>query len=71
MPDTLDAVHQRAQLALASSPISQIRDLHVEYADELLLISGRVASFYHKQLAQEIVRSVADGTQVVNSVDVD
>jgi hypothetical protein len=36
-----------------------------------ICLSGRVATFYHKQLAQEVVRAVADGVQVVNSVDVD
>ena len=67
---TLD-VEGRAKTALASSPIYALRDLQVEREGELLMISGQVTSFYHKQLAQEVVRSVSDGLQVVNSICVD
>jgi hypothetical protein len=34
------------------------------------VIQGRVKSFYHKQLAQEMVRAVSGGLLVVNSVEV-
>ena len=64
-------VESQAQTALSSSPIYALRDLHVERNGTTLLLSGRVSSFYYKQLAQEVVRSVADGLQVVNSIDVD
>jgi hypothetical protein len=43
---------------LASSPISELRDLQVEQHRDSLLLSGVVSSFYHKQLAQEVVRTV-------------
>lgn len=64
-------IRPRAQSALAASPIYELRDLQVEQAGESLLISGRVTSFYHKQLAQEIVRTVVGSVQVVNSIHVD
>ena len=64
-------VESRAQTALKDSPIFALRDLHVHREGKLLLISGRVESFYHKQLAQEVVRTVAEDLQVVNSIDVD
>jgi hypothetical protein len=35
-----------------------------------LLISGCVSSYYHKQLAQEAVRAVAEELDVVNSIEV-
>ena len=60
----------QARHALSSSSIFALRELHVERSEDLLLISGRVHSFYHKQLAQEIVRTVAGDCRVVNSVDV-
>jgi len=63
-------VQPRAQTALASSPIYELRDLQVEQRDEALLICGIVSSFYHKQLAQEVVRSVCEGIEVVNSIRV-
>jgi hypothetical protein len=64
-------VQPRAQAALCNSPFYELRDLHVEQRDEELQISGRVSSFYHKQLAQEVVRSVCTGVKVVNSICVE
>ena len=66
---TADVVTQ-AQAALVSSPIQALRELRVRRDGDRLLISGRVDSFYHKQLAQEVVRLIAKGLQVVNAVDV-
>ena len=64
-------VTAQAQRALSSSPIFDLRDLHVEFINGSLLLSGRVETFYHKQLAQEAVRHVADGVRLVNGVDVE
>ena len=58
------------QRALWSSPIHALREVKVEQIDETLILSGSVDTFYHKQLAQELVRSVADGCELVNSIDV-
>ena len=71
MAETLASdIQRRAQRALASSPIYALRELRVEQTGEMLLISGLVSSYYHKQLAQEVVRAVAEGTEVVNSIHV-
>ena len=64
-------VEIRAQVALATNSIFALRELRVERDGEVLIISGRVASFYYKQLAQEVVRAVARGVTVENSIDVD
>ena len=66
---TVDVITQ-AQSALAKSPIHALRELHVQQQGESLILSGRVGSFYHKQLAQEVVRLVARDMLVVNTVDV-
>ena len=63
-------VQPRAQKALAASPIYALRELRVDQTGDTLLISGLVSSFYHKQLAQEVVRAVAEGIEVVNSIHV-
>jgi hypothetical protein len=60
----------RALSALLASPEFALKDLQVERSDAGLLIRGRVSTFYHKQLAQEVVRNVADGIPVVNLVQV-
>jgi len=65
---SLKDVQPRAQMALSSSPIYELRDLQVEQRAGTLLISGSVSSYYHKQLAQEVVRSVCEGIEVNNSI---
>ncbi|MHC4177261.1 MAG: BON domain-containing protein [Planctomycetota bacterium] len=64
-------VRPRAQTALASSPIHELRDLRVDRCEGALAISGTVSSFYHKQLAQEVVRSVCRDVEVINSIRVE
>lgn len=64
----IDDVQLRAQAALANSPFFELHELQVECRDDAMLISGCVSSFYHKQLAQEVVRSVCMGMKVVNSI---
>ncbi len=63
-------IQDRAQRALTASPIYALRDLRVELVDDALLLSGHVASFYHKQLAQEVVLAVAEGMAVSNVIHV-
>jgi len=70
IPTSTSDIQPRAQTALANSPIYELRDLQVEDRDGILLISGAVSSFYHKQLAQEVVRSVCQGIEVINSIRV-
>jgi hypothetical protein len=64
-------VRPRAQTALTSSPICELRDLEVEQREGILVICGTVSSFYHKQLAQEVVRSVCRDTEIVNAIRVE
>lgn len=64
-------IQDKAQGALSGSPIHALRDLRVDSADGSLQITGRVDSFYHKQLAQEAVRAVAEGVRVVNHTNVE
>lgn len=63
-------LQSRAQAALASSPIPELKEIIVESFPNGLVIRGVVSSFYHKQLAQETVRLVLRDLQFVNSVEV-
>jgi hypothetical protein len=65
-----DTVELRAQVALTNSPFYELRQLLVEQRDGTLLISGCVSSFYYKQLAQEVVRSVCANIEINNTVSV-
>jgi len=61
---------RRASEALATSGVSEIRTLIVHRDHDLLCVSGRVNSFYHKQVALETVRSVSRGLKIVNQINV-
>ena len=63
-------VQSRAQEALAGSPVYALRDLTVKQQGKKLVILGTLSSFYHKQLAQEVVLTAAEGLEVVNSIEV-
>ena len=63
-------VEEQARIALSRSPIFDLRNLHVESSGSGLVLRGRVASFYHKQQAQELVRAVAGDIDVINELDV-
>ena len=61
---------QAATAVLAENSVRELRTLRVDRSANDLQLTGRVRSFYHKQLAQEAVRQVAGGMQVVNRVNV-
>lgn len=63
-------VSRQASAVLAKSSVRELRQLRVEESDEALELSGNVRSYYHKQLAQETIRSVARGRQLINRVQV-
>jgi hypothetical protein len=47
-----------------------LRHLHVESSDEALIISGTVSCYYHKQLAQEALKTLRGDLQLVNHIKV-
>ena len=59
-----------ANATLARSSVSELRMIRVDRSENDLQLTGSVRSFYHKQLAQEAVRSVACGLRVINRVNV-
>ena len=67
----VDDVQPRAQAALANSPFYELRQLRVERRHDAIQLSGCVSSFYHKQLAQEVVRSVCRDAKLINSIRVE
>jgi osmotically-inducible protein OsmY len=60
----------QARSVLSRSNIYDLRMLRVDGDAESVVLSGRVSSFYHKQLAQEIVRTAVEGFEVVNAIRV-
>ena len=56
--------------ALAQTGIGELRRLRVDAAGNTLTLTGAVRSYYHKQLAQETVRTATSGSTVENKVAV-
>ena len=60
----------RARTALAQSSIYVLRKLQIERDGDSLIMRGRVDSYYHKQLAQELVKAAVIGVAVINALQV-
>ena len=63
-------VASQAKAALSRSRIFDLRRLSVEQDGDYVVLRGRVDSFYHKQLAQELVRAAVEGIEVLNAISV-
>ena len=59
-----------AKASLVRSRIFDLRRLQVSQDGEAIVLRGRVSSFYHKQLAQEVVRNATGGGEVINAIRV-
>ena len=55
---------------MTSSPLPQLRRLVVTVSDGEVVITGRVPSYYLKQLAQETVRPALGSRTLHNRVEV-
>lgn len=61
----------QAQTALSESPFYALRQIQVEQASETgLVLIGKVSTYYQKQQAQEIVRTIVQGLTVDNAIEV-
>lgn len=67
---TAKDVLAKAQQALAESAVYALREVVIHSDGDTLVLVGQVSSFYHKQLAQELVRQHAEGVEVVNTIHV-
>jgi hypothetical protein len=59
-----------AEQAIRQNPIPALRTLDVEETDTEIVLSGTVASFYLKQLAQEAILPLLGQRGFVNRVQV-
>lgn len=69
-PSTGCTAQCRAAQALKQSSHPALRQLRIEETDGSLIISGRVSTYYLKQLAQETIMSVRRDLALVNQVTV-
>ncbi|HEY2414631.1 MAG TPA: BON domain-containing protein [Pirellulaceae bacterium] len=59
-----------ARTVLGRSKIFDIRALDVDQAADSVVLRGSVDSFYHKQLAQEMIKTSLEGVEVINEIRV-
>ncbi len=64
-------IAEAAMECLRCSPHKAFTGVSCDCEQGVLLLRGRVSSFYHKQVAQEAVARVNGVTQVVNTIEVD
>lgn len=58
------------EMRLQASPHLCLRSVTCDQRERILVLRGRVPSYYHKQLAQELVRQIAGTFAIVNVVEV-
>ena len=61
----------RIALALQHSPIPALRKLGVEESDAAVVLTGKVSSYYFKQLAQETILPLLGSRELCNQVAVE
>jgi osmotically-inducible protein OsmY len=62
----VDQVHG----ALSRSPYGQTHDLRIEAREGVIRLEGAVRSFFHKQMAQEVIRRLDGVERVENHLQV-
>jgi osmotically-inducible protein OsmY len=65
-----DDVVQAAKEQLGRSSSQYVRGLVCDYCDGILVLRGRVPSYYHKQVAQEAVKMIEGVDRVINDTEV-
>lgn len=63
-------IADNARSRLRASPYLGVRTLDCEYHEGVLVLRGQVATYFHKQIAQESVRNLAHVELIVNAVEV-
>lgn len=64
------AVERGARRHLAGTGYPILKSVECSFRNGRMMLSGQVPSYYHKQIAQEALRSAKHVTQVVNNLEV-
>jgi osmotically-inducible protein OsmY len=66
-PDPIAAI---AEARLGASSHTTLRNILCKSNQGVLVLEGRLRTFFHKQLAQELVADIEGVKQVVNQIEV-
>jgi osmotically-inducible protein OsmY len=67
---TFFKIAEIAEARLSASSHSALRKVFCKYDDGVLVLRGRLNSFFHSQLAQEAVRKIEGVERIVNQIEV-
>lgn len=65
-----EAILGEARQRLHARGYEELRSITCEYHEGMIILRGRLSSFYLKQLAQEAIRTQPGVTIIVNTTDV-
>lgn len=65
-----EAILGEARQRLQARGYEELRSITCEYHEGMIILRGRLSSFYLKQLAQEAIRAQPGVTIIVNTTDV-
>jgi osmotically-inducible protein OsmY len=69
-PTLAASLAERVEGAIVANPYLSKRQLRFETAGGRVVLSGRVASYFQKQMAQEIVRRIEGVREIDNCLEV-
>ena len=71
LTDNSDSLDRRIEQVIDTNPYLVGRRVHIDLRGSHVTLRGVVSSFYHKQMAQEIVRRVEGVERIENELEVD
>jgi hypothetical protein len=60
-----------AKAVLSKSKIRDLRRITISQEEDHIILHGRASSYYHKQLAQELIRCELPDVEVINKMQVE
>jgi len=60
-----------AKAVLSKSKIRDLRRITISQEEDSIVLHGRASSYYHKQLAQELIRCELPEVEVINKLHVE
>ena len=70
MMKVIESVEPLAVSVLRQSRISALHNLEVTASEDAIILTGKVGSYYYKQLAQEAIIPIAGHREIVNNIRV-
>jgi osmotically-inducible protein OsmY len=65
-----EPVAEMGHARLAACPYHALRAVYCEFRQGILTLRGRLPSFFHKQMAQEVLSGLSGVSQIVNQIEV-